>query len=309
MNHWVNQEEVNTERVCMMKISYNEATAKDCSTLEKDLVLCEKYGFDFIEIRDDMLLDYLQDHSVADLKNFFKNCRLKPHAMNALYVYSGMFDPKCADKDRDRALLADFLICCEVAAAIGSHYFIVVPDHTANWNTIPHPDPWKKVVEDSVRILTKLAGIAQRYNINLCWEPVGNPGFAVKNIEQAWEIVKTVNKDNVGLTLDSFNLYSWNKLNDFSAMRKVDVRKIFAVHVNNADDQPLGVLDHCHRRFCDQGEINLENFLGNLNEIGYDGMVSIETFRPEYWKMDAETVIAKAYQTTKALVDRITIKK
>jgi 2-keto-myo-inositol isomerase len=289
-----------------MKISYNEATAKDCSTLERDLILCEKYGFDFIEIRDDMLIDYLQDHSVADLKNFFKNNRLKPHAMNALYIYSDMFSPKCANKERDRALLADFLICCEIAAQIGSKYFIIVPDHTSNWNEIPHPDPWEKVVDDSVRILTKLSAIAERYNINLCWEPVGNTGFAVKTIEEGWEIVRAVAKDNVGLTFDSFNLYSYNKLNDFSAMRNVDPYKIFAVHINNADDQPIGVLDHCHRRFCDQGEINLKNYLGTLKEIGYDGMVSIETFRQEYWNMDPEVVIAKAYETTKSLVERIT---
>mgnify|MGYP001516081172 CR=1 FL=1 len=34
-----------------MFISYNEACARDCSTLEQDLVLCEKAGFDYIEIR------------------------------------------------------------------------------------------------------------------------------------------------------------------------------------------------------------------------------------------------------------------
>ncbi len=51
-----------------MKIGYNEATAKDCSTLEKDLELCEKYGFDYIEIRLDMLKDYLKTHTSDDLK-------------------------------------------------------------------------------------------------------------------------------------------------------------------------------------------------------------------------------------------------
>ena len=42
-----------------MFISYNEACARDCSTLEQDLVLCEKAGFDYIEIRLDMLTDAL----------------------------------------------------------------------------------------------------------------------------------------------------------------------------------------------------------------------------------------------------------
>ncbi len=38
-----------------MLISYNEACAKDCSTLEQDLELCERAGFDCIELRLDML--------------------------------------------------------------------------------------------------------------------------------------------------------------------------------------------------------------------------------------------------------------
>ena len=40
-----------------MLISYNEACARDCSTLEQDLELCERAGFDCIELRLDMLRD------------------------------------------------------------------------------------------------------------------------------------------------------------------------------------------------------------------------------------------------------------
>ena len=53
-----------------MFISYNEACARDCSTLEQDLVLCEKAGFDYIEIRLDMLTDYLKRHTVEELAAF-----------------------------------------------------------------------------------------------------------------------------------------------------------------------------------------------------------------------------------------------
>lgn len=288
-----------------MNISYNEATAKDCSTLEQDLVLCDRYGFDYIEIRDDMLLDYLKNHSIDELKAFFDTHRIKPHAINALYIYSDMFLNEKSD-DRERALMFDFILCCEAASKIGSKYFIVVPPFSSNWNTTPFPDSKDKIITDCVRILRRLSDIAYRYDINLCLEPVGNIGFSVKSIEEAWEVVKAADRSNLGLTLDSFNLYSNNKLNDFKAMRDVDVNKIFAVHVNNSDDFPIGVLDHCHRRFCDQGEINLDNFLGTLNDIGYNGMVSIETFRPEYWSMKAEDVIAEAYKTTKELIDRVT---
>jgi 2-keto-myo-inositol isomerase len=288
-----------------VKISYNEATARDCSTLEKDLILCDKAGFDFIEIRFHMLRDYLKNHSSDDLKNFFDNHRLKPHAFNATYVFNEMFTVRNNDRKREQQVMDDFLLGCEVGKKIGARYIIVVADlYEEEANIKPYIDTNENIFLDSVRILTKLSDIANDYDINLCWEPVGSLGCAVKTVERAWDIVKAVNRDNVGLTLDVFNLHLYGKMNDFSIMSTVDVSKIFAVHVMNADDEPLGVLNHCHRRFCDSGYINLENFLGTLKEMGYDGMVSIETFRPEYWEKDAEWVISEAYRTTRDAVEK-----
>lgn len=90
-----------------MKIGYNEATAKDCSTLEKDLELCEKYGFDYIEIRLDMLKDYLKTHTSDDLKKFFETSHIKPHAMNALYIYEDLFSEK-DDSIKHKEVMDDF---------------------------------------------------------------------------------------------------------------------------------------------------------------------------------------------------------
>ena len=59
-----------------MKTGYNEATGLGCSSLETDLALCEKVGFDFIEIRLDMLRRYLEEHSLDDLRQFFAGSRL-----------------------------------------------------------------------------------------------------------------------------------------------------------------------------------------------------------------------------------------
>ena len=54
-----------------MRLGYNEATCMENSSLEQDLILCEKYGYDDIELRIDMLEAYLQTHTVEDLQAFF----------------------------------------------------------------------------------------------------------------------------------------------------------------------------------------------------------------------------------------------
>ena len=68
----------------MLKLGYNEATCKENSTVENDLLLCEKYGYDYIELRLDMLQDYLKTHTTDDLKAFFAKSHIKPFAFNSI---------------------------------------------------------------------------------------------------------------------------------------------------------------------------------------------------------------------------------
>ncbi len=297
----------------MLLTSYNEATAYGCSTLEKDLTLCEKVGFDYIEIRGDMLLDYLQDHSVDELVEFFKNSHLKAYTINALYSYDNMFDEKKADKNRDRALMAYYLTCCEVARKVGALYFIVVPHLLDDTNNIwlPHdprtedyPHDRKSCTEQAVRYLKKLCEIAKRYDIGVSYEPVASRGSSCRSVDHAMEIVNAVGMENLGVTLDPFNLHLDNKRNDFSVMLQIPVEKVYAVHINNCDDKPIEELDHGHRCFVDKGCIDVDNYVSTLKKMGYNGPVSIETFRQEYYEQSAEEVIEKAYITTKELLDK-----
>lgn len=75
-----------------MKLSFNEATTLKNSNLEKDLELCEKLGYDYIEIRaEDKLPEYLQHHSIEDLADYFRTRHIKPLALNALvFSITGM---------------------------------------------------------------------------------------------------------------------------------------------------------------------------------------------------------------------------
>jgi 2-keto-myo-inositol isomerase len=94
-------------------------------------------------------------------------------------------------------------------------------------------------------------------------------------------------------------------LTSFEGMKMVDRDKIFVIHLDDSDDLPLEQLDHCHRCFPGEGVIDLNNYIRTLKEINYNGMISIETFRPEYWEKDAEWVIKKGYETTKKLIESV----
>lgn len=279
-----------------MKLSYNEATAMGNSSLAKDLEICEKVGFDFIEIRLDMLREYLKNHTVNDLADFFNKSRIKPHALNALYLYPE-FLSETDDKDKQKALMEEFLFGCEISKAIENHYFIIVPPLQRDPLGGPFIGDKEKTFANCVRMLDKLSEIAKEYDVNLCFELVGFNRSSVRSISEADRIVRAVNRDNVGFVFDSYNIYLNGQLNDFSGLQTVQPEKIFAIHLMSGLDVPKEKMGQDKRCFCDEGVVDIDNFLTNLKGTGYEGMVSVETFNPEYWKQDPELVIKKAFQT------------
>ena len=105
-----------------MKIGFNEATALECKgqSLIADLEACEKYGFDYIEIRFDCIKDYLKEHTLEELADWFKNHRLKPWAYNTLIFFNQRDEAGVKEIDEE----TEFIM--EVSKAIGMKMLITV---------------------------------------------------------------------------------------------------------------------------------------------------------------------------------------
>ena len=284
-----------------MKIGFNQATSMNCSNLERDVILCDENGFDFIEFRLDKIKEYLQYKSINDLKSLLSGRKIKPHALNALYIFDDMFMDE--NSRRTTELIDEFVWGCQISKEIQAGYFIIVPPLQRDPNSGPYMGDVDKTHENCVRILNHLSNIAKNYDVNLCFEPVGFNRSSVKTLRQANDIINDVNKKNVGLVLDSYNLHLYCGLNDFSEIKTIDVNKIFCVHINNGDFLEIENATQENRRFCDSGTIDLGNFLRNLKEVGYDSIISVEVFRPEYWLQTPEWIISKAYKTTRKIME------
>jgi 2-keto-myo-inositol isomerase len=152
----------------------------------------------------------------------------------------------------------------------------------------------KEVFDDSVEVLAKLAAIAKPYGVKLAFEPIGDQRWCVRSLEQALGIVQAVNRDDVGLALDSINLFLYKRLEDIDSIDAVPLEKIFVYHIDDCEDLPLGKLDHCHRLYPGDGCIPLEAITKKLHAKGYEEMCSVELFRPEYWELEPEVVIRTA---------------
>ncbi len=277
----------------MLKLGFNEATCKENSTVEQDLMLCEKYGYDFIELRLDMLQAYFKTHTMGDLKAFFAKSHLKPFALNSIE------DINFNTPEQWKQLEELFVFGCTVAQNIGNPYIIVVP--TMGEDMCKKSE--KEVFEDSVAVLNRLADIAEPYGVKLSFEPIGDPRWCCRSLRQAWEIVQAVDRDSVGLTVDCINFYLHDKCADLEMIRKIPKEKLFVYHINDCEDLPFGVLDHCHRIMPGEGCIPVADISRAVMDVGYDGPACLELFRPEYWQMEPEKVIVMGAEKCKPFLN------
>ncbi|KUO75286.1 MAG: hypothetical protein APF77_22245 [Clostridia bacterium BRH_c25] len=277
-----------------MKIGFNEATAMRKSDLSTDLLLTEKYGYDYIEIRLDMLKDYLKNHSIEDLVSFFSKSKVKPYALNSIENINF-----CSDKEHSDVMsLMEW--ACSVAQKINNPYIIIVPtiDEKVKKYSIGETE------EDSIKMLNELADVGERYGVKLAFEPIGSHHCAVKSMAQCWDIVRKVNRDSVGIAVDAFNLYLYRALEDLDDIHKVDSNKLFVFHIDDSEELPLEKLDHCNRLWPGDGAIPLDKLIGALKQKGFDSIASVELFRPEYWELTPEEAIKTGKEKTASVLEK-----
>lgn len=286
-----------------MRIGFNEATARDCSDLETDVKLCDAAGFDAIELRIDMIRAYLREHNQEELANLFCGRHIVPINLNAIYPYAELFSDADSAERREQ-FLSEFDFACEMAQFIGANALILCPPLMAGRKEA-FPGAETEWTQMNARIVGQLADRAALTDTRLCFEIVGAPYSSCRTVAQALSVLRAINRPNVGLAVDSYNIYMGNQDDSFADLALLRSEEIYVAHINDADYAPPDCLgDQSRRCFCGAGVLDLHAYLNHLKEIGYDGVVSVETFRPEYWAKSAEWVIAEAYRSTRTEMER-----
>ena len=114
--------------------------------------------------------------------------------------------------------------------------------------------------------------------------------------------MKAVDRSNVGITVDTFHFHEMcSKLEDLKA---ADGNKIFAYHLNDCEDLPFGSCGDDKRLWPGEGVVDHEGIASALKEIGFDGVCTIEEFRPEYYEMSHDENVKKAAEVTREFVNK-----
>lgn len=278
-----------------MKLCYNLQTCMTNPSLEKDLELCEKAGFEAVEINFAKAREYLKGHSMEKLESLIASHHLKVATLNAIFEINF-----CDEKEWNR-VTDEFRFACELGQACNSSKVIVLSNERAN---LKEEITDKEIEADTLEVLARLAAMGKKTGMHIGFEPVGT--MAVPNLEWALNIVQSLNIPEVGLVIDGFNLYLWDLLSDVDFIRMIPPEKISIVHLNDAEKIPFAMLDQMHRCMPSDGRIDTVRYMQNVKDSGYDGYVSVEVLNPGIWMRGPEIVIPEAYEKGMAVLQSIT---
>jgi 2-keto-myo-inositol isomerase len=264
-----------------MLLAINGATTMK-ATLPEDVAAASATGFKALEIWAAKMDAYLETHSVEGLRALFDGAGLKPASINSIEFIT--FRPP----EEYEEIKARCQELCGLAQALDCAKIVVVPSPT------PDGVDWGEIKDESVRVLRELSEIAAPYGVALAFEFLGFSWCSVRTLGQCWEIVREADYTNVGLVIDTCHFYAGGSLLD--SIGEVDPNKILIFHINDVEERPLDTIEDAHRLLPGEGVIPLDDILIRLRGIDFDGLCSIELFRPEYWDRDPVelTTVARA---------------
>lgn len=276
-----------TNRSHTMKIALNGATTMHADLLT-DIKAASAAGFDLLEIWSAKLYKYLETNTPADLKSALAAHNLEPYSINSIEHVTFRTPDDYAEVKAECETLS------KIAGEIGCPYIVVVP------GLMPENGTNEQVMDESVCVLNELADIAEPHGVSLAFEFLGQPDCSVQTLDLCTEIVNRVGRDSIGNVLDTFHFYAGNSTYDaIDAMRP---EKLFIFHINDAEDLPKSELTDANRLYPGTGILPIKQIKEHFDKIGYDRMVSIEIFRPEYWAQDPFEVARKAKVATEKVL-------
>ncbi len=271
-----------------MKLALNGATIMH-APLADDVEIAAECGFHALEIWSAKLDGYVRTHRLEDLAGRMRTLGIEPWCINSIE------DITYRDAPGRHDLLDELRGIIAVARAIGAPSVVVVPGR--------HPDGYNRheSVQDAVDVLRAMSDVSGE--IGLAFEFLGKLGCAVPTLDMAVEIVRQVDRPNVGMVIDTFHFHAGgSRLDD---IRDLPIEKLFVVHINGCEDRPRDELTDAHRLYPGEGVIPIEAILGALRARGFDGTASIEIFRPEYWEHDPREVARTAHERAAAILTKV----
>ena len=272
-----------------MKLGFNGATTMT-SPLEVDVRIADEAGYDVLEITATKLDKYLESLSIADARKLIDAANLKTHAINSVEKIN------FRDTSGNIAVLARTRQLAEYARVLGCPWLVAVP------GPAPAGTPWSEIRANTVSALRAMCDTARPFGVGLAWEFLGFPWCTVRTVAQSWEIFQAVERDNIGMVVDTCHYFAGDSTLD--SVRAIPAKNWAIFHINDVEKMPKEKIEDANRLFPGDGVIPLKEIIEAVRATGFDGVASVEIFRPEYWKREPGAVAGEALAKAKKVLEK-----
>ena len=264
-----------------MKTCFNTITAGLDRRLEEIIAACARAGFDGMELDLRAIDEAAGRVSLKEIGKMLSDGGLAPVSVMA-------FD--LAPFTTDEVLFERFKRGTAAARELGAPILL-----TFCFAAIPAGLSREAALTAAGQRVALYARAAAPVKVAL--EPIGRTEL-MGGPTSALDIARRSASANVGIMMDTFHY--WKSAVPDADILAIPRDKLLIVHVNDSEDLPRTEARDSHRMHVGQGILPLDHYLALIRRIGYDGYLSVEIFREEYWKQPVDKVVADA----KASLDR-----
>jgi len=272
-----------------MRLGFNGATTQTAD-LATDIRIAGQSGYNVIELRDDKLDQFLTHGSLDDVLRMLREANVAAWTINAI---SRICVDGAAGTER---VLARCRELSRYAQAIKCPWVLGVPGPTDGRTDV-------QVTSDTVAALREMADAAAEFGTGIAFEFMGFPWAAVRDVAGAWAIIRQADRPNLGIIVDTAHFYAGGST--LESIGEVDPERLTVLHINDVEDVAKPDITDGHRLYPGDGVIPLQDILRAVRMTGWDGVLSVELFREEYWQQDPQAVAREAKSRTLAVWERV----
>jgi 2-keto-myo-inositol isomerase len=269
-----------------MKFALHQITSMKAS-MEEDLRSYRQAGWTAFELLIDKADACIKQHDLQSFIALVKQSGLKP------VVCSGHAIRAFASADQIRADEKDFARKLEILESLECPVMVFGSDAPSGEGPGPQGHTERQLAERDKRYrghlsrlaeqIGKLAAMADARGVSLALEV--NWCALCRSVVTAAEVIRLVNRDNVGLVFDCAHFAnSFSRLADLELLKD----KIVAVHLNDLRGAPPEVRDvNMDRVLPGEGVLPLTEWLRTVERLGFKGYHAVEVFSEDLWAKPA----------------------
>jgi sugar phosphate isomerase/epimerase len=235
-----------------------------------DLRIARDVGYDAVEITVPKLVRYLDaGYQARDLKPALGSLRL---AMINSFLHIERQQPEARRELREQCRRL-----CAAAQTLDCPALQVVALNALQG------EPWPEIRAKTSRSLVELADIAAPFGVRLALEPVSFTPLCT--LAQALEVLDEAGRDNVGLCLDTFHL--WTGGTPWDEVAALDASLIVIAHISDVTPRQGEHWSDADRDVLPgDGILPLKQGIEAIHATGYDGVWSVELLGAHHWEWD-----------------------